>query len=131
GAHRSQESDMPGNAQNMDPAKQRARQVLQRADTEMEALKSANATVQRLQTSRTQTLLLVETTGRARANLLKLAERAVRMEGAYRDHSAALVESSINSRNLAQLDQALTICYLLVALGKIADIYFVVYGKGK
>jgi hypothetical protein len=122
---------MPGSQQTMENAKQRARQVLQRADAEMDALKSAHETVQRLQSSRTEALLMVETTGRARANLLKLAERAVRMEGAYRDHSAALTESSINSRNLAQLDQALTICYLLVALGKVADIYFVVYGKGK
>lgn len=122
---------MPGNPQNMESAKQRARQVLQRADMEMDALKSANDTVHRLQASRTETLLMVETTGRARANLLKLAERAVRMEGAYRDHSATLTESSINSRNLAQIDQALTVCYLLVALGKVADIYFVVYGKGK
>jgi len=120
---------MPNNSQ--DVAKERARQTLLRADAEMEALKEANETVRRLEAQRLQTLLLVETTIKARGNLLMLAEKAARMEGAYSDHSAALVESSINSRNLAQLDKSLTISYLLVALGKVADIYFVVNGKGK
>jgi hypothetical protein len=119
---------MPDNYQ--DKA-QRARQILLRADAEMEALKTANETVRRLSVHRARVLMQVDTTTKARANLLNLAERAARLEGAYSDHSAALVESSINSRNLAQLDKSLTISYVLVALGKIADIYFVVYGKGK
>jgi len=122
---------MADTAPELDPVVQRTRRLLLRADAEMEALTAANDAVRRLEASRTETLAQVDTTSRARANLLKLAEMAGRVEGAYSDHSAALVESSINSRNLAQLDKSLTVCYLLVALGKVADIYFVVYGKGK
>src|SRR5262245_38178726 len=88
-------------------AVQRAKAILRRADAERDALAAQLQARARLLSQRAATTATLATNGPARANLLKLATMAARVEGAYYDHAAALSDYAVDAVNLAKTDALL------------------------
>ena len=114
-----------------DKLKTRTNVVLSRVTGEIEKIKADQLRHAECVNESTVILGRLATNDRARMNLTKFSARAVKLAEAYSANAANLRDEAALSEDLMEVNARLAALYLVVAVGKIADVVASATGVGK